>query len=278
MQGMKRIERKKAAVRKELESLRRQEQRMAKKAVQEKADGVAKRLEEKIPERIYHTLEKAFCKAFGLIFEKGTQIIEKSYQKETLQEGYAVQNFSAEVRGTRREMRRMKKSADLAGLGNLAMTTVEGVGLGVLGIGLPDIVLFTGVLLKGVYETALRYGFDYDTPEERLFILKLLQGSVSAGEDWERLNGEIDGQITREVGQEELQAQTEQTAAAFASDMLLLKFIQGLPLVGVVGGLGNPVYYSRVMKYVGLKYRKRYLLGLEKRLCAEGEEGGAGKP
>ena len=28
------------------------------------------------------------------------------------------------------------------------------MGLGLLGIGLPDIVLFVGMLLKGVYETA----------------------------------------------------------------------------------------------------------------------------
>lgn len=42
-------------------------------------------------------------------------------------------------------------------------------------------------------------------------------------------------------------------------DMLLLKFVQGLPLVGVLGGAGNPVYYRRVLRYVALKYRKRYL-------------------
>ena len=43
-------------------------------------------------------------------------------------------------------------------------------------------------------------------------------------------------------------------------DMLLLKFVQGLPLVGVLGGAGTPVYYRRVLRYVALKYRKRYLV------------------
>lgn len=42
--------------------------------------------------------------------------------------------------------------------------------------------------------------------------------------------------------------------------MLFLKFIQGLPVVGILGGMANPVYYNKVMKYVQLKYRKRYLL------------------
>ena len=50
------------------------------------------------------------------------------------------------------------------------------------------------------------------------------------------------------------------TADDFALDMLVLKFIQGLPVVGVVGGLSNPVYYNKIMEYVRLKYHKRYLL------------------
>lgn len=54
--------------------------------------------------------------------------------------------------------------------------------------------------------------------------------------------------------------QLQHTSDAFAMDMLLMKFIQGLPVVGIVGGLANPVYYQRIMNYVKQKYRKRYLL------------------
>jgi hypothetical protein len=54
--------------------------------------------------------------------------------------------------------------------------------------------------------------------------------------------------------------QLQHTSDAFAMDMLLMKFIQGLPIVGIVGGLANPVYYQRILNYVKLKYRKRYLL------------------
>lgn len=107
-----------------------------------------------------------------------------------------------------------------------------------------------------------------------MFILKLLEGSVTKGGDWERLNAEIDGFLERDEGMvssgEALKAQIEQTANAFAVDMLLLKFIQSLPVVGMIGGMGNPVYYHKVMKYAGLKYRKRYLCGLERR-CQEEE-------
>lgn len=273
MRDMEKFIRKKAAVRKELDSLQKQEQKLAKAAGHTGGDGLAKRIEDKIPEKIHRGLEKAFCTAFGIVFERGTQLIEKSYCKEDMQEKYAIQNFSVELRGTRRELRKMKRSVEMAGMGNLAVTAVEGIGLGALGIGLPDIVIFTSVMLKGVYETALRYGFEYDSPGEKLLILKLLETSVSKGEDWEKRNAEIDALIHQEAmpecTPEEMKEQAERTAAAFAADMLLLKFIQGLPVVGMVGGIGNPVYYSNVMKYVVLKYRKRYLLRLERGLYAE---------
>ena len=52
----------------------------------------------------------------------------------------------------------------------------------------------------------------------------------------------------------------EDTSKFFATDMLVLKFIQGLPIVGVVGGVFNPVYYNKIMNYIRLKYHKRYSL------------------
>lgn len=64
---------------------------------------------------------------------------------------------------------------------NQAVSAAEGLGLGLLGVGLPDIAIFTAMLLRGVYETALYFGFSYDTPEERFFILCLLEASVSRG-------------------------------------------------------------------------------------------------
>lgn len=118
-------------------------------------------------------------------------------------------------------------------------TAVEGIGLGVLGIGLPDIVIWVGVLLRGVFET-----------------------SMASGEEWKMLNLENDRYIDRNVvyDENELKQQIEKTANAFATEMLVTKFVQGLPIVGVLGGVANPIYYQRIMRYVQLKYRKRYLL------------------
>ena len=144
----------------------------------------------------------------------------------------------------------------------MAMTTVEGIGLGALGIGMPDIVLFLGNLLKGVYETALNYGFDYESRQEQLLILKMMQTALSSGKHWVQRNAEVDEMLeleTIDITDDVFKQQVKDTASAFAIDMLLLKFIQGLPVVGIIGGAANPVYYRKVMKYVQLKYRKRYL-------------------
>lgn len=153
------------------------------------------------------------------------------------------------------------------------VTAIEGIGLGTLGIGLSDIVIWVGILLRGVYETALKYGFDYETPEEKLFILKMIEASMASGEEWTGLNTEIDKYIVRNVyvvpDDNELEEQIEKTSTAFATEMLVTKFIQGIPVVGILGGITNPVYYQKIMRFVELKYRKRYLEGKLKNAIIE---------
>ncbi len=254
-------------------------------------------IEQKIPPKVYDNLRQAFGKAFSLIFEKGNVIIEKTYHKDALMKDFAVRDYAVEIKGTRKELKAVRQKSGAADLTNAAVSAVEGIGLGMLGIGLPDIVVFIGVLLKGVYETALNYGYDYDRPEEKLLILKMMETALLQGEDWIAANEAVDAwiesgmqdfhevrslfgrtsetekQVKQSLGEKYrhreqsreveialvFQEQLQRTADVFALDMLLLKFIQGLPLVGVVGGAANPIYYSRVMRYVKLKYQKRYL-------------------
>ena len=159
-------------------------------------------------------------------------------------------------------MKKIRRSARISNTRNLTATTAEGIALGLLGVGLPDIVLFLSTLLKGIYETALHYGFEYDTRREQYFILAMMKAALSTGSAWDRLDREVESLMTREtiaVTEEALNTQIRQTAERFAVDMLLLKFIQGMPVVGFLGGAANPVYYQKVMQYVHLKYRKRYL-------------------
>lgn len=252
-----------AALTKELLAVEKQEKKMEQAALKAKPATWKKELESRIPEKVYAGLESAFCKGFGLVFDQGRAIIEKGYNKEDMQADHAIRDFAVQLKGGRKELKQMHKSAKQSDLINMAVTTVEGVGLGALGVGMPDIVLFLGNLLKGVYETALNYGFDYESRQEQLLILKMMQTALSNGESWVQGNEEVEemlGLKTVDITDEVFKQQVKDTASAFAMDMLLLKFIQGLPVVGIIGGAANPVYYSKIMKYVQLKYRKRYLL------------------
>ena len=50
------------------------------------------------------------------------------------------------------------------------------------------------------------------------------------------------------------------TAAILLSERLLLvKFIQGLPIVGIVGGAANLSLSGAVTRYGTIKYKKRFL-------------------
>ena len=91
----------------------------------------------------------------------------------------------------------------------------------------------------------------------------MMQTALSTGEDWQKGNIEIDNIFRKRsnpITEEDFKAQLEKTASAFAMDMLLLKFVQSIAVVGLVAGAANPVYYNRVMQYVGLKYRKHYMI------------------
>ncbi len=253
---------KKTPIEKELEHIARKEAALTKQAEQYQAASWKESLEQKIPPRVYTNLQTTFCKAFGLIFEKGTGLIEKTYSKDDMALDFQVHDYAVVLKGGKKEIRQLKADIDRGNLVNMAVSTVEGIGLGALGIGLPDIALFLSVILKGTYETAVLYGFSYDTPQEKLFILKLLEASMLKGASWIACNAEVDSFFVPNGIRVEasIQEQIRKTADAFAVDMLLAKFVQGIPVAGILGGISNPVYYRRILYYVQLKYQKRYLL------------------
>ena len=253
-------------IEKELHKIEQEEQKLLHYADKHKTDSAWKiALEKRVPEKVMTGLQTAFSKAFYLIFEKGAVIIEKTYDKDSIEKDFQINDYAVDVKGSRKEIGRVHSGAIKSNAVNTVVTTIEGIGLGTLGIGLPDIVLWVGILLRGVYETALKYGFDYETPEEKLFILKMLEASMVPGKEWADLNAEIDKHIVQNIyvvpDDNQLKEQIDKTSIAFATEMLITKFIQGIPVVGILGGATNPVYYQKVMRYVELKYRKRYLLG-----------------
>lgn len=264
----------KKQLQKELLRVQRQEQALRQKALRAKPPAWKEALEQRVPQKIRTSFESGFRKGFTIVFASGRPIIEKSYRKEELKASHAVHDYAMQIKGGRKEWRQLRREAKQADWLNLAATTAEGVGLGALGIGLPDIVLFLGMVLRGIYETALHYGFDYEERWEQLLILKMMAAALSTGEDWERRHSELDALLkvqAQEVSGQTFADQLDQTASVFAVELLTLKFVQGLPVVGVLGGAANPLYYARVMKYVRCQYEKRYLQKQLNRITVTGE-------
>lgn len=206
------------AAEKELLLVEKQERKLAEKAKKAATAAWKTELEKKVPDKVYAGLESAFCKGFSLVFQQGTGIIEKSYKKEDLMADHEIRDYAVKVKGGRKEFRQMKKSAGHKELLNLTITTVEGIGLGALGVGMPDIVLFLSTLLKGIYETALSYGFDYGSREEQYLILKMMETSLRTGPLWEKGNLETDHLMEQghAISDEDFQAQIKATGSAFA--------------------------------------------------------------
>ena len=170
---------KRTPLQKEWEKLEVQEQRFLQKRSEKRESILNQKLEEKIPPKLQKTLDTAFAKAFALIFEKGTGVIEKTYQRTKLEQDYQVRQYMADVKQNSKSLRSFSKKARDTGTKNLLLSGVSGIGMGVLGIGLPDIPVFTGMILKNIYETALQYGYSYESREEKYFILLLIRGAVS---------------------------------------------------------------------------------------------------
>lgn len=219
-------------------------------------------LEKKIPAGLQNTLDAAFGKAFRLVFEKGTGVIEKTYKKDEMKKNYQINEYAAKVHGNNKALKVFSKKATGAGTGNLLLSGAAGVGLGVLGIGLPDIALFTGLMLKGVYEIALNYGFDYEDEEEKRFVLLLIRGALSYGRELQNINEELNFYMDYGAYMKASTVEDSIKAAAgcLSGELLYMKFLQGIPLVGAIGGLYDAVYMKQIMEYAELKYRRRFYL------------------
>ena len=253
---------KKSAIDIEWWQLRKKEQKFLASREEKKDTFLNRKLAEKVPEKLQGTLDSSFAKAFGMIFEKGTGIIEKTYKKDALQKNFRINEYADEVWQTRGSLKVFEKKAEKAGRLNLLVSGAAGIGMGAFGVGLPDIVLFVGFILRSIYEIALDYGFEYESEEERWFILLLIEGAASYGEDLRRIDDLLNAYIEKNEmpeGYEEKQ-QIEQTAAGLSKELLYMKFLQGIPIIGAVGGAYDVVYLKKITEYANLKYKKRFLL------------------
>ncbi len=212
-----------------------------------------------VPAKLQDTLNQAFLKAFKLIYEKGNGIIEKTYGKEQQEQKFQVNEFTVNLTGKRKDLKAFTKQAGSRNRINLLLSGVEGIGMGLVGSGLPDIPLFTGVLLKSIYEIALSFGYEYESVRERIFILKIIEGALESGENLAETDITLDEMIRGGDAGIDLDSQMTRTAERLSEELLYMKFLQGIPIAGVVGGLSDTVYLKKITEYAHLKYYKRFV-------------------
>ena len=234
-------------------------------------------VEKKVPDTLQHTLEAAFTKAFVAVFEKGVGIIEKTYRKDKqiLKFKFNAQEMDKE-NFNRKNVKRFERQAKRTVGKNLVISTVEGSGFGIVGLGIPDIPIFVSILLKSIYEIAISYGFSYTTEKEKLFILKMIDAALQTGDDLRKKNMDVNKLIDRYYNEERSQEQEKETdefvtelqiirqidtsAQALSHELLYGKFVQGMTFVGVVGGTADFTCLKRITDYAALKYKRRFLL------------------
>ncbi len=223
---------------------------------------VADKIQSYIPGKLKTALETAFYKGFRLVFEKGYIYIEKTYDKDKIQLEYDLNNYAIDKVTKRKYLKRLDRHSKQSQMFNSSISVLEGGVLGVFGIGLPDIPLFLSLVMKSVYEIALSYGFHYETEDEKAYILLLICTAMAKHEQQkefyqklEKLGGDIDDKMIIKT-----------TAGILSESLLVAKFIQGIPLVGAVGGFVNYNIIRKISKFAGVKYKKRYYMNKQKRV------------
>ena len=142
---------KKTPYQKEWEKFIKKENKYLEKQLNKKESFLNQKLEEKVPKKLQGTLDAAFAKAFHMIFEKGTGIIEKTYRKEDIEKDYKINELINELKQSKKSLQAFSKNAKGSGTKNLVLSGAAGIGVGVLGGGIPDIPVFTAMILKSIY-------------------------------------------------------------------------------------------------------------------------------
>jgi len=222
------------------------------------------KLRARIPNTVRANLEYAFEKAFSLLFgPEGTRFLEHTYARKKLADQARIWESPLSPAQAKKALAAMDRSAGLTTPLESAFAGAEGVALGLLGIGLPDIPVLLAFLLRSLYQNAARYGFSYNSPAERVYLLLLLQGALNNGDTRVELSARAD-KLGRALDhgwdtQYNLDEEIRKTAILLSERLLLVKFVQGFPVVGAVGGLSNLSLSSAVSEYGGIKYKKRFL-------------------
>ena len=74
-----------------------------------KPPALNEKLDPHVPDKLRETLNMAFNKAFEVIFEKGSSLIEKTYNKEKHELDYKVNEYAARLKPDKKRIKSLGK-------------------------------------------------------------------------------------------------------------------------------------------------------------------------
>lgn len=209
-----------------------------------------------MPETVRDTLTAAFGAAFSAALA-GEPLLRRTASPKAEAAGWpGLRNSSGRRNGSARcgepDARRCSPLPRLR--------LCRGSGLGLLGIGLPDIPLFAASLLRSLGQIARGYGYITSTRRERRIMLLVLDAALTGGMEYPALSDQLDQALsgTELTGLSE-QELADRVAGKLAEELLAAKFLQGIPLAGAVGGVLDSRLTARLLDYAALKYNRRFL-------------------
>lgn len=222
------------------------------------------KLKEKIPAKLSSALNASFYAGFQLVFGKGTFIVEKSYNKYRLDLEHDLLNYMFDKHHEKKYLRELDKQSFRFKTLNSGAAAIEGGTLGLLGIGLADIPLVIAIILRTLYEIGQNYGYQHDSSQEKAYLLLLLCASLSKGVKQKEYNCllddlsyKIDNGLSVDI---DLKDTMESASQVLTDTLLTAKFIQGIPIIGITGGLVNHLVVKKTGEFAEIKYKKRFLL------------------
>lgn len=226
-------------------------------------DVLCRVLAERVPQGLTETLHRAFFHAFSLLFEKGEGIVRWAGRQQRREEAYQVRRFAADLPGrppisaglfqSRRQDRPGQRGA-----GWCAGRRIGAVGDWIAGYS----ALYPDAPENHSGDGPVSFGFTGSELEEQIWILRLIEAALSDGAELEERNQALNGFIQDGTWPDSpvLEQQMQQTAHSLSQAMLYWKFVQGIPLVGAVGGAWDAVCLRRVQRYAAIKYSRRFLI------------------
>lgn len=230
------------------------------RSTKEMAAGGISKLQSKIPDKLEETLRKAMKGAFRTVFDNGRYFIDKTYSDKTLRDEYADKRFFAQTGRKRSREGRVSRSQRRYA-GEVGFTTVKGVGLGIVGIGLPDVPVLIAELIRICSVSAKSHGFCVERQDEQVYMLRLIRLAAASVDERMILSAELDS-LSDIIDKGEtagchIDEEIDKTADTLTIAMLVSRFVMGVSIVGVAGGLYDTVIVSRMHRLAEIEYEKR---------------------